>query len=434
MTKTGEEALDRVPAVSIIADDLTGAMDSAVQFAHLGWNARLLLDHDAHGDNEYGSANAAVTDSRASGYEEARRRTRVAASRGGESATRLFLKIDSTLRGSVRAQIDGGLDAWRQTHPGAFALVCSAYPAMGRTVVDGRLFVDGTPVQETAIGLDPVTPVKTNSVIENIPGAFAVAVPKEGIGSKESLLAAITAARERSSVISVDASEQGDLDLIAEVVAELGDEVIAVGSAGLASALAALWGAGLTKSSQEERTPQKVVVVASSLHDVTRAQVTALSKSCNGQVKVWSPNLPTVIDDDERAKWLSAVNSTGLQYPITIIDAPKQRAALAGAGGPDTTEMIAQTLADAAFALFDGQSTVALMLLGGEGARAVLKRLGAWRLHIHTAVREGIPIGTIEGGIADGSTVVTKAGGFGEKTDVADIAEGLLIKNSKGIR
>src|SRR5689334_13782774 len=64
---------------------------------------------------------------------------------------RLFLKIDSTMRGSVPGQIEGALAAWRAHYSDARAMVCPAYPRMGRTVESGRLLVHGEPVERTAI-------------------------------------------------------------------------------------------------------------------------------------------------------------------------------------------------------------------------------------------------------------------------------------------
>ncbi|WP_152348710.1 four-carbon acid sugar kinase family protein [Brevibacterium sp. CFH 10365] len=420
--------------MSVVADDLTGAMDSAVQFAHAGWNAQLLLDDCALGSHKHGSVSAFVTDARALGDSEARTRTRSAASIGAERATRLFLKIDSTLRGSVGAQVGGALDAWQRTRPDAFALICPAYPAMGRTIADGLLLVNGTPVHETSIGSDPVTPLTTSSVAELIPGSCVVPAPKRGRWSKESLLAAIRVARTTSSVISVDADEQNDLAVLAEVVAEFEDDVVPVGSAGLAAALATVWGAGLEAQSRTRQNPQRMIIVASSLHDVTRSQVAALSARRCEQSITWAPTVREILDEGERAAWLSAVRATDLRHLITVIDAPRQRAEPSGAGEFKPTELIVQTLAEATSSLIDGRTSIALMLLGGEGARAVLSRLGAQRLHIHATVREGIPIGSIEGGIAAGATVITKAGGFGRRTDVADIADELLSINNEGIR
>ena len=44
---------------------------------------------------------------------------------------RVFLKIDSTMRGSVPGQVAGALAAWRTRHPDARAVVCPAYPRDG---------------------------------------------------------------------------------------------------------------------------------------------------------------------------------------------------------------------------------------------------------------------------------------------------------------
>jgi D-threonate/D-erythronate kinase len=58
-------------------------------------------------------------------------------------AERLYVKIDSTVRGSVAAQIDGAIRAWSTAHDNAVAVVCPAFPDLGRTVVDGVVLVGG---------------------------------------------------------------------------------------------------------------------------------------------------------------------------------------------------------------------------------------------------------------------------------------------------
>ena len=74
------------------------------------------------------------------------------------SVDRLFLKIDSTARGSIDGQVAGALTAWQVDHPDAVAVICPAFPDLGRTVLDGRVLVNGQPVHETAAAADPVTP------------------------------------------------------------------------------------------------------------------------------------------------------------------------------------------------------------------------------------------------------------------------------------
>lgn len=83
--------------------------------------------------------------------------------------------------------------------------------------------------------------------------------------------------------------------------------------------------------------------------------------------------------------------------------------------------VIAAGLATITAAIFDHARIGALVLMGGEGARAVLAQLGADSVLVADAIREGIPIGVIEGGLAHGLTVVTKAGGFGDLQSVVDI-------------
>ena len=51
------------------------------------------------------------------------------------------------MRGSVPGQIAGAIGAWRSRYADARAIVCPAYPRMGRTVQASRLFVHGEPVE-----------------------------------------------------------------------------------------------------------------------------------------------------------------------------------------------------------------------------------------------------------------------------------------------
>ena len=71
----------------------------------------------------------------------------------------LFKKTDSTLRGSIGAE----LTALATRGP---VVYIPAYPAVGRTVVNGRLLVDGVPVNETAFARDPLQPVGSSKIAD----------------------------------------------------------------------------------------------------------------------------------------------------------------------------------------------------------------------------------------------------------------------------
>ena len=271
---------------------------------------------------------------------------------------RIFLKIDSTMRGSVPGQIAGALRAWRTRHADACAVVCPAYPHMGRTVESNRLLVHGQPVHETAIGRDPVSPVRTSEMSSLLPSAASVIVP--------------------------DAVSGDDLREIAARIAAKGPAAIAVGSGGLAGALAEVLsirrGGGQPDPLPTFPNP-RILLLVTSLNPVSHAQVARLKR----------------------------------EFPdVTVVLAPTERVPGA-AMADDLAEKFAQLAAEKQWDLFG--------LIGGDGARAALRRLGASGIRIVDAVIEGIPAGFIAGGSADGTAVFTKAGGFGAEDAIVRVVE-----------
>ncbi|MBC7761564.1 MAG: hypothetical protein H7201_07150 [Candidatus Saccharibacteria bacterium] len=92
----------------------------------------------------------------------------------------------------------------------------------------------------------------------------------------------------------------------------------------------------------------------------------------------------------------------------------------------DSPSLIASGLAHITQAIVSGDRDTTLLLIGGEGARAVLLALGAKTVSITGSLQEGIPVGTVGGGRLSGVTVVTKAGGFGDTKTVTALLPQLL--------
>jgi len=62
---------------------------------------------------------------------------------------------------------------------------------------------------------------------------------------------------------------------------------------------------------------------------------------------------------------------------------------------------------------------------GGDTALRLLTRLGVGAIEIAGKAEPGVPAGKLRGGRADGLTLVTKAGGFGERETIARVLERL---------
>ena len=449
-------------SAGIVADDLTGATDSAVQFAQDGWAARLALTVPSAGSARPASVVAVVTDARAMPGPDAQEATATAVTSLLDSgARRLFVKIDSTMRGSIPEQIAGALGAWSRKHEDAVAIVCSAYPAMGRTIENGHILVNGEGVHLTSVGTDPVTPVSTSDLRELLPGSVHL-VPGGGSGDgtgggsgagsaadPAALRAAIGAAlADGARIISVDASTDEDLAHLAAAIEELGERVIPVGAAGLAVAMSSVWkAAGSAPNVSAEA--RRAVVVVSSLHDVSRTQADYLREHfAKDRIRVLAPTLQEALDPAAMSAWmdreLGGREHSGGElgdrergtdpFPeLIVIESPTERPADDYAGDVPAAELIADSLATITYRVLGHSPVDALMLLGGEGARAVLSRLGAEALLVRDAIREGIPLGTIEGGTAGGLTVVTKAGGFGRPSTVHEIVTELTNPAAPGL-
>jgi len=122
----------------IVADDFSGACDAAARAAANGYTAAALLAPPF----ELPGADllALSTETRHAAAEQARARIR-ALDLAGRT---LYKKIDSTLRGPWIDEVDELL----LTSDYSQAIVCPAFPAQGRTVRDGWLWVHGQRVQQ----------------------------------------------------------------------------------------------------------------------------------------------------------------------------------------------------------------------------------------------------------------------------------------------
>jgi uncharacterized protein YgbK (DUF1537 family) len=119
----------------LIADDLTGACDSAAQFRRRG--ARTVVEISA--DSHTCEVLAISTDSRGLAGSVAEARIKVIAERARAWAPEvIFKKVDSLWRGDQAGEIQ----ACKAAFGCAETIVTPAFPALGRRVANGRLLVD----------------------------------------------------------------------------------------------------------------------------------------------------------------------------------------------------------------------------------------------------------------------------------------------------
>jgi uncharacterized protein YgbK (DUF1537 family) len=214
--------------LAILADDLTGALDSAAPFAARGMHVEVALATGAIGETLCAAPDVLSINlaSREIGATAARRQVEMALA-ALPSGTRLFKKVDSRLKGHIAAELDAM--SFRA------ALAAPAIPAFGRIVKDGCV---------TGFGVD--API---SIAEKL-GQHAARATIPDISSESEIHAWL------------DQSASSNIDLL-------------IGARGLAEALAERLSGGATAQTAEIPRGTALFVIGSR-DPITLAQIDAL--------------------------------------------------------------------------------------------------------------------------------------------------------------
>ena len=388
--------------IAVIADDLTGAADTGVQFVHAGYRTAVFFRATEVLEDDL-DAVSFDTDSRAMPAGFAAKRV-VDAARVASGARIVYKKLDSTLRGNVAAELAAALGGARRDR----VIVAPAFPAAGRTTVGGIQRVHGVSVDETEMANDPHTPVME----AHIPSLLADAFSSVGaLGVKD--LAdpdLVRRALEDYACVVADAERDADLEALVRAVPDPA-RVLWAGSAGLALALGSVYPGPCAGEASVQRAPVRpVLVVVGSLSGVAREQVRRLVDEF-GEIDV--------LVGGERAdavqKAVGAARETLAGGTCAVVRSPEERVA--------SSESVLGDLAEVAALLSEEGLFEGLVLTGGATAVGVARRLGASGIRLEGEVETGVPMGALIG--PRPYPVVTKAGGFGGPDTLVGAVEAL---------
>lgn len=352
----------------LIADDLTGACDSAVHFAARGRSTAACLGLDA--DPAGLDVLAISTDTRDAPPEEFRRMAGEAARRFSGCEIRVvFKKIDSTLRGRAGEEIQMAAEAFGCQA----AVVTPAFPVMGRIVQGGYLRVTAAADFE---------PIHLPSYFRG-QGVECAHVPPGAV--REALAAG-------ARYVSADAASDADLDAIAGEVLASGLKVLWAGSGGLASALARAGSPVFPARSGLLPRAGAVLFCIGSNHAVTLEQQRRLLAERAASMFNAGTAAPEAVREA-----LARGEHVVLRIPRGTVSAERIRDLVGGAG--------------------------ALLLSGGDTASAVCRALGVRRIELRGEIIPGIPRGVLAGGLLDGAPVATKSGAFGAPGAWIEVAD-----------
>jgi D-threonate/D-erythronate kinase len=146
--------------IAVMADDFTGAAELAGISLRYGLKVTLSLD-EANSTNE--DILVISNNSRSLSKQDALNATKKTIQKiVAIKPFFIYKKIDSVLRGHVIDEIN--IQMQMTGYKKAFIL--PANPSLGRTIRDGKYFIDGQKIHETAFAADPEFPINSSSIIE----------------------------------------------------------------------------------------------------------------------------------------------------------------------------------------------------------------------------------------------------------------------------
>ena len=431
--------VDRAVGRAIVADDLTGAMDSGVQL--LGAHPVVVqVSSDAGTASAVPTSTTLVlnTQSRGVAASAAAARVRAASARLREqSRTAWFKKLDSTLRGNVGAEL-AALHA--ALAPGTI-LCTPALPAQGRTVVAGELLVQGQPVTDTPYR-DEIVAAAGSEVLDIVrrqwPTCRAVRLAAPVAAARLG-----DAVRAGAELVVADAASDSHLRQLVAAGRRLGHRgrrLLWAGSAALLRALAPAATADRRSApaggSREWSAAAPLLLVAGSRRTLAQAQLQAALAAPRRPLGVC---LQAPVARGGAPLWnIAGGAGSGLAERCAAV----ARSARALADGDDllvwaappahaaerSSDAVSRALAEFAGEVLERSTgrPRSLLLVGGDTAYACLRRLGIGAVALAGEVEPYVPWGRAVGGRWAGSAVISKAGGFGDPGTLQRIRSRLL--------
>lgn len=408
-----------MPVLGCIADDFTGATDLAAMLVRHGMGAVQLIGVPSPGD-PVPDADAVIIalKSRTVPAAEAVRDS-LAALRWLQAAgcRQVFFKYCSTFDSTEEGNIGPVADALVAALECGFAIACPAFPANGRTIYQGHLFVGAALLSESGMQDHPLTPMRDPNLqrvlarqTEGAVGLVPLQTVSRGAAAIRSGLATLKEQGRRYAI--VDAVADADLLAIGEAV---DGHALVTGGSGVAMGLPENFRKlGLLRGGDVAALPTvpgHAAVLAGSCSRTTLYQV----GSARDRVPTLELDALAAPDADALVQQaLAWVDGRLGEAPVVIAaSAPPDRvAALQARLGRDAAgALVEQAMAGIAAGLV-ARGVRRLVVAGGETSGAVVARLGVRSLRIGAEIDTGVPW-TFAEGAGPPMLLALKSGNFG---------------------
>lgn len=406
--------------LGVIADDMTGATDVALMLNRAGMRTVQVIGAPT-ANTALPEADAVVValKSRTNPVSEAVAQSLAACEALlAAGARQILFKYCSTFDSTAHGNIGPVADALMRRLGAKSAIICPAFPANGRSIYQGYLFVGSVPLHESSMKDHPLTPMRDSNLMR-LMGAQTEA--KVGLVGYATVLAGAEAVKARIGELVAqgvpyavtDALTNDDLMVLG---AALDGEILLTGGSGIAMGLPQNFRkAGLLPQRETAAhldAPQgRTGIISGSCSTATRGQIKAALDAGYPALKV---DPMALADGSQNAAELAAwALSQPADRPFLLYssDDPAEVTAVQGKLGRERAgEIVENAFAQIARLLSQGGVT-RVLVAGGETSGAVVQGLGIRTLEIGPEIDPGVPWTRVVEG--PDMVIALKSGNFG---------------------
>ncbi len=420
---------------AIIADDLTGANDTALQFHLRGANTQILLcdeieQSEAKSTQTWAISTESRNVSQGAAYEEVKYATKMFLEK--LNPDHFYKKIDSTVRGNIAIEVAAVLEVlgWDAS------IIVPAFPAEGRITMGGYHMLKGVPIERTEIARDPHSPIKES----HLPTLLASQLPCQcddlvGLidfrtvikGAGPILQKIHELIQKGKKLIVADAASTIDLEQIALAINKSNHEILPAGAAAFAHALSEQWFENLEENALIPTTVPKLpkFIVSGSATQITASQIDKLDASGEfDNTLMINLDLKTIlggVNNELVERVISNLSRDNIvvvntSHLIINYDGFGEEYADSGLTKAELAATITDFLAQLTKRVVESKEVI-LITLGGETSYKCCEAIGAGQLQLVDEVLPAIALSTD----SNGRWMVTKSGNLGGVNTLIDI-------------
>lgn len=386
--------------IGAVADDITGATDLCLMLSREGMRTIQVIGVPAN-DMDFSGADAVVValKSRTIPASEAVDMS-LASARVllAEGAEQLIFKYCSTFDSTDAGNIGPVAEALQDLTGTPITIACPSFPAAGRTVYKGHLFVGDRLLSESPLKDHPLTPMRDPDLVRVLQrqcsrpvGLVQADIISRGPDALKAAFAEQYAAGKR--ILVVDTLTDADLRIIGKACDGM---KLVTGGSGVAMGLPENFRQtkGFTppaKTARMASPPGRAAILAGSCSAATRGQIEVAEAA---GLPVLRLDIEAIAQGRQTAGDLAdwVINSVGDQPPLIYSSAgPDELAKIQSLmGRHESGALVEKTLAEVALRLLNAGFS-RFLIAGGETSGAIVEALGVKVLLIGPEIDPGVP-------------------------------------------